>query len=304
MIKKELLFSDLCGRIPYKVKVSIDGGRPVTLTFGDLDAEAYNTSLDDSVRIKPYLRLISSMTEEEINEFILISDTVLWLGSKRSTCILSLEQIDWLNAHHFDYRDLIGKGLAIEAPDGMYGAESGIPKDPNILEIKDEFDKDEVMGVLGAVYDFWKAKETRNVRNGCGRSGLDGMMTVDVWRLFNQMLVVLSRASAHVESDDDDDEDCDTVDCEVYGEPDTSYKCSCGADLVSEGVVLTSNPPQYPYLCPKCGKRYVYGPSGRYSWDEVSDGSCDNITYTFSTNGNSTISVTATDGSVDWHTTI
>ena len=96
------------------MKVSIDGGRPVTLTFGDLNAEAYNTSLDDSVRIKPYLRLISSMTEEEINEFILISDTVLWLGSKRSTCILSLEQIDWLNAHHFDYRGLIEKGLAIK----------------------------------------------------------------------------------------------------------------------------------------------------------------------------------------------
>ena len=27
---------------------------------------------------------------------------------------------DWLNAHHFDYRDLIDKGLALEAPEGMY----------------------------------------------------------------------------------------------------------------------------------------------------------------------------------------
>lgn len=89
------------------------------------------------------------------------------------------------------------KGLALEAPEGMYGAESGIPKDPNTLGINDEFDKDEVMGVLGEVYDFWKAKETKDVSNGCGRSGLDGMMTVDVWRLFNQMLVVLSRASKH-----------------------------------------------------------------------------------------------------------
>jgi hypothetical protein len=60
------------------------------------------------------------MTEEEINEFILISDTVFWLGNKRSTCILSLEQMDWLNKHHFDYRGLIEKGLALEAPEGMY----------------------------------------------------------------------------------------------------------------------------------------------------------------------------------------
>ena len=30
------------------------------------------------------------------------------------------EIIDWLNARHFDYRGLIGKGLALEAPEGMY----------------------------------------------------------------------------------------------------------------------------------------------------------------------------------------
>ena len=28
--------------------------------------------------------------------------------------------LDWLNAHHFDYRGLIGKGLALPAPEGMY----------------------------------------------------------------------------------------------------------------------------------------------------------------------------------------
>lgn len=28
--------------------------------------------------------------------------------------------IDWLNTYHFDYRGLIEKGLALEAPEGMY----------------------------------------------------------------------------------------------------------------------------------------------------------------------------------------
>ena len=30
------------------------------------------------------------------------------------------ETDDWLNAHHFDYRGLIEKGLALEAPEDMY----------------------------------------------------------------------------------------------------------------------------------------------------------------------------------------
>lgn len=227
MIKNELLFSDLCGRIPYKVKASINGGRPVTLTFGDLDVEAYNTVFDDSVRIKPYLRSISKMTESERQEFSTVIGAVRTLSDMSETLfpIMSVAVVDWMNRHYFDYRLLIQQGLALEAPDGMY-------------------------------------------------------------------------------SESDDEEDRDTVDCEVYGESDTSYKCSCGADLVSEGVVLTSNPPQYPYLCPKCGKRYVYGQSGRYSWDKTSDGSCDTVNYTFSTNGNNTISVTATNDLEDWHTTI
>ena len=31
-----------------------------------------------------------------------------------------LDVIDWLNAHHFDYRGLIEKGLAIKAPEVIY----------------------------------------------------------------------------------------------------------------------------------------------------------------------------------------
>jgi hypothetical protein len=27
---------------------------------------------------------------------------------------------DWLNAHHFDFRNLIERGLALEALEGMY----------------------------------------------------------------------------------------------------------------------------------------------------------------------------------------
>lgn len=69
--------------------------------------------------IKPYLRSMSSMTEEEEKEY--------WKIDNRSySCPMSYahvpssERIDWLIKHHFDYRGLIEKGLAIEAPMDMY----------------------------------------------------------------------------------------------------------------------------------------------------------------------------------------
>ena len=120
--KKQLLLKDLCGRLPYEPHIYIKAGK------AHADIVLNGTHIHDwmtvpscqNITIKPYLRPMSSMTEEEINEFILISDTVLWLGDKKSTSILSLEQIDWLNAHHFDYRRLIPMGLALEAPADMY----------------------------------------------------------------------------------------------------------------------------------------------------------------------------------------
>ena len=135
--EKQLLLKDLCARLPYGVIVGTEDGDEflIGIEYGEsfLDKDTVDKTsqftterfggrrfIRDIEEIKPYLRPMSSMTEEEINELILISDTVLWLGNKRSTCVLSLEQMDWLNSHHFDYHGLIEKGLALEAPEGMY----------------------------------------------------------------------------------------------------------------------------------------------------------------------------------------
>lgn len=64
-------------------------------------------------------------------------------------------------------------------------------KNLNELEIKDDYDKKEVMSVLESIYDDWRATEIRNVANGCGRNEMDGMTTQDVEKLFNQIMVVL-----------------------------------------------------------------------------------------------------------------
>lgn len=62
--------------------------------------------------IKPYLRPMSSMTEEEWTEYEDMCD------SFRGEEFYKL--IDWANKNMFDYRGLIPRGLALEAPLNMY----------------------------------------------------------------------------------------------------------------------------------------------------------------------------------------
>ena len=102
---KELLLKDLCARLPYGVKIHKVLYEATTLN--ERDIEAFRKGIDDM--LIPYLRPMSSMTEEEEIYY----NTVY-------TRLKFYEKEDWLNAHHFDYRGLIEKGLAIEALEGMY----------------------------------------------------------------------------------------------------------------------------------------------------------------------------------------
>ena len=84
----------------------------------------------DIEEIRPYLRPMSSMTKEE--RFELLKKTMqLALQSSLglsefvpNTAVSAAFEIDYYNAHHFDYRGLIEKGLALEAKEGMYKAEA------------------------------------------------------------------------------------------------------------------------------------------------------------------------------------
>ena len=129
--EKSLLLVDLCARLPYGVKVQTPVmNDDITLTCGDISAYFFNT--DNKVFIKPYLRPMSSMTKEEDKKRIELG---IWRNSNIKGCKVTAieknsgnekqknaltaieknidEALDWLNAHHFDYRGLIEKGLAI-----------------------------------------------------------------------------------------------------------------------------------------------------------------------------------------------
>ncbi len=64
----------------------------------------------------PFLRPMDSMTDEEREEY---SQFIAEING--CACFIDpISQMDWLNKNMFDYRGLIPKGLANEAPEGMY----------------------------------------------------------------------------------------------------------------------------------------------------------------------------------------
>ena len=130
--ESQLLYKDLCGRVPYGVKYHWKG-RTTEDELPHVLGEINNWMIYyiHEGFVKPYLRPMSSMTEEEEKEFneIIgykgvnvdgweICDKVYTMYGIYLPGVSNL--IDWLLAHYFDYRGLIKKGLALEAPEGMY----------------------------------------------------------------------------------------------------------------------------------------------------------------------------------------
>ena len=109
---RELLFIDLCGRVPYEVIVCIDGTTNVKLAsvsyWEEVEVQDGSRYLYDISDIKPYLFPMYTMTEEQYKTYCELEHS----GNMEH---LSLPLLEWLNKNHFDYRGLIEKGLAIDA---------------------------------------------------------------------------------------------------------------------------------------------------------------------------------------------
>ncbi len=120
--KYNLLMKDLCARFPYYVKLKVkyedDPWKLFVMQHSEkiyvLGTKGYpiEVKLTDC---QPYLRPMSSMTEEEKQEYQFLTER--WMHDSSYSIG---DSFDWLNAHHFDYRGLIEKGIAIEAPGDMY----------------------------------------------------------------------------------------------------------------------------------------------------------------------------------------
>jgi hypothetical protein len=140
--EKELSFIDISGRLHYGVMVNykeyeydhrewkvtslhtLSYSKSGTLIDTDYDGwisyeEYKGCGVSTGSRpfrfgeVLPYLRPMSSMTEEEEKEYINI-DNLSYSCPTIYAHFPASKRIDWLNAHHFDYRGLIEKGLAVE----------------------------------------------------------------------------------------------------------------------------------------------------------------------------------------------
>lgn len=148
---QELLLLDLSYRAPYGVMVDefpyvgasklyyVDSFRLKYRTDAN-EGERYlfdrNAVGDTISRIKPYLRPLSSMTEEEFDEVTELCRSIDSSQERQwiEDFVIDVAHYDdwgesvyykskvheWFDKHMFDYRGLIEKGIALEAPADMY----------------------------------------------------------------------------------------------------------------------------------------------------------------------------------------
>lgn len=139
--EKDLLLKDICARSPYVPIIRIEEH-----DWNGLHIDAYDTPfrayylepfIIGEIEFKPYLRPISSMTEEEMDrlfdilhidkdgnneDWIKINDKLgIKFFFRTGKWVEDIaEAYDYLNSIHIDYRGLIPMGLALKAHDGMY----------------------------------------------------------------------------------------------------------------------------------------------------------------------------------------
>ena len=129
--QKNLLLKDLCARLPYGVKISVDDKVETVQGINILDTVVeYDSWLSSDIEeVKPYLFPLSNMTEEQYKEWGDLAgeplDEILTRNAKDEIMSTlehhlliaksSTEPVNYCYKNHFDINGLIPKGLANDA---------------------------------------------------------------------------------------------------------------------------------------------------------------------------------------------
>lgn len=133
--EKFLVLIDLCGRLPYDTVINDEYGDYINVNIHNANIEHLIDRVVSGLD-KMVLRPISSMTQEEEDELCkLCTLSDCNVDAEWEFCGVEIisshprygtyfatdySALDWLNKNHFDYRGLIPKGLANEAPESVY----------------------------------------------------------------------------------------------------------------------------------------------------------------------------------------
>ena len=139
--EKQLLLIDLCARLPYKVQCHIKHIHHLSGWIDEGDVILTGFRQDEFTKeteplfcnpggnpkivfpfdsVKPYLRPMSSMTEEEIKTYHSYCECNDGDFNGEILYFDTIKSFDYLTSIHIDCRGLIPMGLALEAPDDMY----------------------------------------------------------------------------------------------------------------------------------------------------------------------------------------
>ena len=132
--ERELFVKSMCDGLRYDLKVEVEThwskkyiGTLKGIKSGPmLDIPQFEVECEGNISnvaiayMKPYLRPMESMTSDEKAEFIWLEDKCAKMPTCEYVAVETYRVFDWLNRHHFDYRGLLEKGLAIEASAEMY----------------------------------------------------------------------------------------------------------------------------------------------------------------------------------------
>lgn len=154
--EQNLLIRDLCGRLPYGVKIKEQDGDYTDVNIHNAHIEHLIDRVGSGLD-KMVLRPLSSMTKEEEKECVLLdlgywdsgkyedeeSGSTIYIGESFQL-IPCTDTFDYFDRKGFDYRGLIKKGLAVEE------TEESVNRFPEIYEstILSRLGNNEVQDIL------------------------------------------------------------------------------------------------------------------------------------------------------------
>lgn len=121
---KDLLIKDLCARLPYGVKglyystvMSLHMVDPFDNYHPLYCVTKSGSEYIGIDEFKPYLFPMTSMTEEQRNEYheLIHELNIKAIEGEISNADCSVVEVDWLSKNYLDYRGLIPKDLAKDA---------------------------------------------------------------------------------------------------------------------------------------------------------------------------------------------